>query len=312
MFRLIGYLLSALFKSKAGLVAENLCLRQQLVVLKRRQQRPRLRNSDRRFWILVSRSIADWRDTLIIVQPETVIGWHRKGWKAYWRLRSSRRDRGGRRRIAPELRALIRRMARDNYLWGQRRIEAELKRLGFTVCARTVAKYMRRPYDDEPSPGWRRFLRRHTNDIWACDLFTVRTLWFRTLYVFVVISHGKRELIHVRITEHPTAEWLAQQMVEACSPERKPPRYLIHDRDGCYGAIFNRRVRGLGITQIRTPVKAPKANAIAERWVRTARAECLDQRTPCQRVGNQEGRNGARIVARPVLGGLHHVYGFAA
>jgi transposase InsO family protein len=163
------------------------------------------------------------------------------------------------------------------------------------------------------------------------------------LYVFFVISHGKRELIHLRATAHPTAEWLAQQMVEACGPERGLPRYLIHDRDGCYGPTFNRRVRGLGITQIRTPVKAPKANGIAERWVRTVRAECLDhmfifnhqhlqhtlceyvtyynafrphrslgQRVPCQGVENQVRSNGHRIIARPVLGGLHHVYGYAA
>jgi len=276
VFRWLILAAVAACRTKSRLVAENLCLRQQLVELKRRQRRPSLRDRDRRFWVLASRCFAGWRDALFIVQPETVLRWHRGGWRAYWRWRSRRGNGRGRRRISAELRELIRRMARENPLWGQRRIQAELAQLGFAVCARTVAKYMRRPWDDRPSPGWRPFLAQHAKEIWACDLFTVHTVWFRTLYVFFVIEHGRREIVHVRVTAHPTAQWLAQQMTEACSPDRVPPLYLIHDRDGCYGAVFNRRVRALGIAQIRTPVKAPKANAIAERWVRTIRAECVD------------------------------------
>ena len=160
----------------------------------------------------------------------------------------------------------------------QRRIQAELAGLGFEVCVRTVAKYIRRPYGGMPSPGWRQFLAQHGDEILACDLFTVHTVWFRTLYVFLVIHHGTRELMHARVTAHPNSEWLAQQMVEACGISREPPRYLIHDRDGCFRASFNRRVASLGIRRIRTPVKAPKANAFAERWVRTIRNECLDLR----------------------------------
>jgi transposase InsO family protein len=339
---LIGAI-TACFKSKAQLVAENLCLRQQLVVLNRRRPRPRLRDSDRCFWILVYRWFVQWRELLIIVQPETVLGWHRKGWKAYWRWRSRRRGRGGRRRIDPELRALIRRMARENPLWGQRRIQAELARPGFKVCARSVAKYMRKPYDGTPSPRWRRFLDQHAMEIWACDLFTVRTLWFRTLYVFCIISHGAREVVHARVTAHPRAQWLGQKMVEACGAERGSPRYLIRDRDCCYGIAFDRRVRSLGIKQIRTPVKAPRANAIAERWIRTIREECLDhrfvfghqalqrslteyityynrwrphrslgQKAPCQPRAQEVARSSKRVLAEPVLGGLHHVYRLAA
>jgi transposase InsO family protein len=334
-------LLAGIFKPKARLIVENVCLRQQLVVLKRRQKRPSLRDSDRRFWILASRWFGRWRETLLIVQPETVLRWHRKGWKAYWSWRS-RRGRSGRRRIPADLRELIRRMARENPLWGQQRIQAELAELGYIVCARTVAKYMRRPWNGQPSPGWRQFLAQHADEIWACDLFTVQTIWFRTLYVFFVIHHGSRELIHVRVTANPTAGWLAQQMTQACDVDRELPSYLIHDRDGCYGAAFSRRVQSLGIRQIRTPVKAPKANAIAERWVRTARSECLDhrlvlgyqhlqrlmdeyvgyyndwrphrsrgQRAPCPRE-RASPRWGNRIVAKPVLGGLHHVYRYAA
>jgi len=172
MIRCWVRIISACFKSRSQLVAENLCLRQQLVVLKRRRPRPHLRDSDRRFWIVICRWIVSWRETLIIVQPETVLGWHRQGWKTYWRWRSRHCGGGGRNRIDPELRSLIRRMARENPLWGQRRIQAELARLGFNVCARSVAKYMRQPYDGTPSPGWRRFLNQHAtliskiNAIW--------------------------------------------------------------------------------------------------------------------------------------------------
>jgi transposase InsO family protein len=328
-------------KSKSQLIVENLCLRQQLAVLKRGQQRPTLRDPDRRFWIVVCRWFPRWREALIVVQPETVLAWHRKGWKAHWRRRSQRR-RGGRHRIPPELRALIRRMARENALWGQQRIQAELARPGFRVCARTVAKYMRKPWHGRPSSGWRRFLAQSAKEIWACDFFTVQTIWFRTLYVFFVIDHGSREIVHAGVTAHPSAQWLAQQMVEACGFEREAPRYLIRDRDGCYGTVFGRRVRSFGIRQIRTPVRAPKANAIAERWIRTVRAECLDhvfifghehlqrslneyvayynrwrphrslgQTAPDPPAGDGPVLN-PQIVAEPVLGGLHHVYQFAA
>ena len=153
------------------MVAEILCLRQQLIVLKRRQTRPQLRDADRRFWILACQLFSGWSRSLIVVKPDTVVSWHRKGWKAYWRWRS-RRPKTGRRKIEPELRELIRRMARENPLWGQRRIQAELARLGFEVCARTVAKYIRRPYSGTPSPGWRQFLAQHGDEICACDLFT--------------------------------------------------------------------------------------------------------------------------------------------
>ena len=343
MIRCLTYAFKAIFKSRARLVAENLCLRQQLIVLKRRQVRPQLRNSDRRFWVLTCQWFSGWRRSLIVVRPDTVVSWHRKGWKAYWRWRSHRPSGTGRRQISLELREIIRRMARENPLWGQRRIQAELSRLGFTVCARTVARYMRRPYSGTPSPGWRQFLNQHTNEIWACDLFTVQTIWFRTVYVFFVIHHGTRELVHARVTAHPTSEWLAQQMIEACGISRAPPRYLIHDRDGCFGASFIRRVGSLHSSQIRTPVKAPKANAIAERWVRTIRMECLDHRlilshqhlqrllaefiayynrwrshrslgqiAPCPHTKESPVQSANHLIAKPVLGGLHHVYQWAA
>ena len=299
------------------------------------------KRTDRRLWILACRWFSGWQQSLIVVRPDTVVSWHRKGWKAYWRWRSRGSSRTGRRKIDPELRELIRRMARENPLWGQPRIQAELARLGFRVCTRTVARYMRRPYSGTPCPGWRQFLTQHSNEIWACDLLTVQTIWFRTLYVFFVIHHGTRELVHARVTAHPISEWLAQQMLEACGISREPPPYLIHDRDGCFGASFNRRVGSLRIRQIRTPVKAPKA--IAERWVRSIRNECLDHRlvmghrhlqrsvtefsayynrcrphrslgqiAPCPHVTGSPARSDRHLIAKPILAGLHHVHPWAA
>lgn len=167
---------SACFNSRVPLIAENVRVRQPLVILKRRQKRPLLNDPERRLWSLASRWLERWCSSLIVVQPETVLRWHRQGWKVYWRWCSRRGAEGGRRRIPPELRALIRRLACENRLWGQQRIQAELARLGFRVCARAVAKYIRKPYDGIPSPGWRRSLKTHASESWACDLFTVRTL----------------------------------------------------------------------------------------------------------------------------------------
>jgi putative transposase len=227
MIRWAGRAIAAWFTSRADLTAENLCLRQQLIVLQRRTPRPRLRAGDRRFWILACRWVPRWRESLLVVQPATVLGWHRRGWTAYWRWRSRRRTGAGRPRIAGELRALIRRMASENLLWGHRRLQGELARLGFTVSARTVATYMRGPYDGVPSPSWRKFLTRHAKDIWACDFFCVRTILFQTLDVFFVMHHETRQLLKIRVTRHPTAEWAAQQVVDACGWDRDPPRYLI-------------------------------------------------------------------------------------
>jgi transposase InsO family protein len=240
-----------------------------------------------------------------------------------------------------ERRQLIRRMAAENPLWGQVRIMAELLKLGYAVSPRTVKRYMRRPWSGTPSPGWREFLAQHAKDIWACDFLTVRTLTFQTLYVFFLIHHATREIIHIQVTRHPTAAWTAQQIVNACF-EREPPKYLIRDRDSIYGVGFSRRTTSLGIREVRTPVRAPKANSIAERFVGTLRRECLDHmfifnerhlqriveefvgyynhqrphrslhhRPPCPGSVATGPPRGA-VIAAPVLGGLHHVYRRAA
>ena len=323
------------------LIADNLCLRQQLLVLQRRKPRPRLTDSDRRFWILAYRWFVSWQTSLLIVKPETVLRWHRQGGGAI----GVGVQVGEARRAAPQLRTLIRRMSMQNRVWGQRRIQAELARLGFKVSARTIAKYMHPTHRRGPSSRWRSFLRQHASAIWACDFFCVQTITFRTLYVFFVIHHASRQVLHVHVTPHPTAEWAAQQIVECCSWDCKPPRFLVHDRDSCYGTPFDRRARKLGIVQVCTPFRSPRANAIAERWVRSVRIECLDhvfifnerhlqkvlgeyvgyfnhwrphrsigQRAPCAPATPAPRRSaqGQKVIAIPVLGGLHHVYQLAA
>ena len=334
-------LLRAFCKPRMLLAVENVCLRQQLAVLSRKQSRPLLRDKDRRFWILMSRWFPKWEDCLLIVQPETVLKWHERGWRTYWRWKS-KRGQPGRKRIPLELRQLIRRLAAENPLWGQVRIMAELLKLGYVVSPRTVRRYIRRPWSGKPSPQWKEFLARHAKDVWACDFCCVRTLTFQTLYVFFLIHHATREIVHIRVTRNPAAAWTGQHVVNACF-EREPPKYLIRDRDGIYGHEFRRKVSALGIREIRTPVRAPKANAIAERFVGTLRRECLDhvfifnerhlqgvvdefvgyynrqrphrslgQRPPCPVAPLPTGPPRGRVIAEPVLGGLHHVYRRAA
>jgi len=223
--RFLVWAISAALKSKALLIAENLCLRQQLLVLQR--QRLRLRNADRQFWICASRWFAGWRNSLLIEKPETLLRWHRRRWRAYWSWRSRREHRrSGGRPIPRKLQALVQQTAAENRLWGQRRIQAELPRLGFAVSAWTVANYMRPHHNRRPSSGWRDFLKRHESNIWACDFFCIRTILFQTLYVLFVVRHANREILRVAVTPCPTAEWTAQQLVECCAWDRWPPRFL--------------------------------------------------------------------------------------
>jgi len=264
--------LRSTIRTQRELALENLALRQQVAVWKVRQPRPQLRATDRLFWVVLSRLWKNWRSSLQVVRPETVVRWHRQGFRRYWAWKS--RHRRGRPAIGTEVRDLIRRMSRANPLWGAPRIHGELLKLGLTVSQATVSKYMprqRRP----PSQVWRTFLKNHAQDLIALDFFTVPTATFRVLFVLVVLSHGRRRLRHFNITEHPTAEWTARQLIEACGPEDSS-RYLIRDRDQVYGERFSRQAKMLDIRQTVIAPRSPWQNAYAERVIGSIRRECLD------------------------------------
>lgn len=216
MIRLLGVLLgsaAAALKTRRNLALENLALRHQLSVLHTATPRPSLTDLDRLFWTVLRRRWCDWKRVLVIVQPETVVRWHRQGFKLYWRWKS-RRGRSGRLPIDPRIRALVRRMSLANPLWGAPRIHGELLKLGIAISQASVAKYMAR-HRRPPSQSWRTFLANHLGDLVSVDFFTVPTATFRVLFVFVVLSHKRRQVLHFNITEHPTAEWTARQIIEA-------------------------------------------------------------------------------------------------
>ena len=336
LLRLLLATLPAVVRRRHELLLENLLLRQQLQVALRSQRRPRLRTWDKLFWLIVRRLHGDWRRHLVLVRPETVTRWHRRGWKLYWRWRS--RPRLGRPRLSVEVRELIATMAQENPLWGTERIRGELLKLGISVSARSIRRYRRRGRSRAPSQSWRTFLANQAHAIWAADLFVVQTLRLRTLYVLFFISHGRRQLLHFQVTAHPTAAWVWRQLIEATAWGRQPT-YLIHDRDRVYGADFATRAAAIGIKSLRTPIQAPNANSIGERVVRTLRRECLDhliilgeqhlrsvlaefvayynQDRPHRALGLEtpvpsSRRLSGEIRSRPVLGGLHHVYERAA
>ena len=264
--------LRSTIRTQRELALENLALRQQVAVWKVRQPRPQLTATDRLFWVVLSRLWKNWRSSLQVVRPETVVRWHRQGFRRYWAWKS--RHRRGRPAIGTEVRDLIRRMSRANPLWGAPRIHGELLKLGLTVSQATVSKYMprqRRP----PSQVWRTFLKNHAQDLIALDFFTVPTATFRVLFVLVVLSHGRRRLRHFNITEHPTAEWTGRQLIEACGLEESP-RHLIRDRDQVYGERFSRQARMLDVREAVIAPRSPWQNAYAERVIGSIRRECLD------------------------------------
>jgi putative transposase len=260
----LGTFLRALFSGSAGIALENMALGHQLLVLQRSAGRPRLAQGDRIFWVWLSRLWASWRSSLVIVQPATVLAaWHRKGFRLYWRWKY-RPNPVGRPRLDAELRDLIRRMARENPPWGRRRSRAELALLGYEVAELTVLKYMHRTLP-RPSPTWRAFLTAHARDIVGIDFFVVPTITFHLLFVFVVLRHHRCELLHVNVTDHPSAVWTARQVIETF-PEETSPKYLLRDRDSIYGEAFTRRVHHMGI--LRQPTYTPRHAAYDLRKLR--------------------------------------------
>jgi putative transposase len=321
-------------QSRRLLLLENLALRHQLAVLWRRSRKPKLGQADRLLWLALRRLWPGWQKGLLLFQPQTVIAWHRQGLRLFWRWRS--RSRGGRPTLDRELSTLIRHMWSSNPTWGSKRIQAELAKLGISVSDSTIRKY--RP-KNRPSPSaqtWKTFLQNHAQALIAVDFFAVPTASFRVLYVFLVLAHDRRKVLHFNITGSPSALWTAQQMVEAF-PYATPPRYLLRDRDGIYGADFVRRVEALGLEQKLIAPRSPWQNPIVERLIGSIRRECLDhvivlngphlrqilsdylayyhrdrthrgleQDSPDSRL--VESPDQGEIIELPVLGGLHHRY----
>ncbi len=319
---------------RTELALENLALRQQLAALHLKSKRPRLRKRDRIFWAVLSRIWENWRSALLIVQPDTVIRWHRQGFKLFWRWKS-RTGTVGRPKVEVEIRMLIRRMSRENPRWGVPRIQSELALLGHTVAEATVRKYRIR-HRNPPSQTWRTFLENHLSDIVAIDFFTVPTATFRILFAFVVLRHDRRHVVHFNVTAYPTAEWAAQQIIEAF-PEDTAPRFLIRDRDGIYGHVFQQRVQNMGIEEVVIAPRSPWQNSFCERLFGSIRRECLnhiivlderhllrilrsyfayyhesrthlslERNSPIKREVEPPERG--RVVAIPQVGGLHHRY----
>ena len=320
------------FKSKLRLEAENAVLRHQLIVLRRRVRgSAQPTNNDRWFLVQMYRWFPSILKVVTIVQPETLVRWHRAGFRCYWRWKS--RPQGGRPQIDTELRALIRQMSTENQLWGAPRIHGELLKLGFSVSQSTVAKYMVKRRGP-PSQGWRTFLRNHAPDIAAMDLFVVPTIGFKLLYGFVIVRIDRRDLVWINVTTNPTAEWIARQITEAF-PWDGAPGYMIRDRDRIYGTVVTRRLRAMGIRDKPIAPASPWQNGFTERLIGSIRRECSDHvivlgEEHLRRIlkSYADYHNGVRThrslnkdapVSRPVqrsgvisshalLGGLHHRY----
>ena len=260
-------------RGQLNLALENLALRQQLAILKRTQKRPAIGTKDRLFWIWLSRIWSEWRTPLLIVKPETVIGWHRKGFCLFW-TKLSRRKVGGRPSVDSQIRALIKQMAQTNPLWGAPRIHGELLKLGIEISERSVSRLIPK-VRKQPSQTWRTFLDNHIRELVSIDFMAVPTATFRVLYVLVVLAHNRRRVVHFNVTAHPTAEWTAQQIIEAF-PEETAPRFLLSDRDQIYGEDFRRRITGMKIEKVITATRSPWQNPFVERIIGSIRRECLD------------------------------------
>jgi putative transposase len=337
-------------RPRRSIEAENLFLRRELALYVERGINPRRVDAATRVSLAFLSRLFDWRDALVVVRPETLIRWHRAGWRLFWRWKA----RPGRPPIPIELRKLIGRMALENPLWGEERIANELLvKLGLRVSPRTVRKYMPRRPPGQPrgDQRWSMFLKNHSSAFVACDFFVAVTATFRMLYVFVVIAHGTRRLVNVNVTAHPSADWTLQQLREVIGSNDGQNKYLIHDRDRIFAKHLDDSIRALGVEVLRSPVASPKANSICERVIGTVRRECLDWMIPMSEAHlrsilrvwtthynrgrphsalgpgvpdppkepveapKPESRHrlaaGALVLAQSVLGGLHHEYSLA-
>ncbi len=330
--KLLILLISDLTKPRSVLEAEITALRQQVIMLRR--QAPKqltLRRNDRLLLAFLYRFFPEVRNAIHIVQPETLVRWHRMGFQASWRWKS--RPRGGRPKVAKEIRDLIREMSIANPLWGAPRIQDELKMLGINIAQSTVAEYMIRRRGP-PSQSWKSFIRNHTDGIAACDFLVVPTIGFKLLFAFIVMAHGRRNLLHIGVTAHPTAAWTAQQLTETF-PWEETPDTLIRDNDAIYGAKFRNRLKSMGIRDGPIALRSTWQNGYVERLIGSIRRECLDHiiirdenhlrrvlkayakyynsaRTHLGLKKNcptpRKRQHLGRVVSKPHLGGLHHEY----
>ena len=266
--------LGSILRSRLDLQLEILALRHQIGVLERSvHKRPRLTSTDRLLWVSLSRFWRHWRSALLIVKPETVVAWHRKGFRLFWSWKV-RHGQQGRSAISRQTRDLIRRMCRENPTWGAPRIHGELLKLGIDIGESSVSKYMLRGRKP-PSQAWRTFLENHLSQLVSVDFFIVPTIRFKVLYVFLVLAHDRRRVIHFNVTAHPTAEWTGQQLREAFPFDQFPP-YLLRDRDAIFGQDFSDQVRDMGIEEVLSAPRSPWQRAYVERIIGSIRRECLD------------------------------------
>src|SRR5215472_4306867 len=323
-----------LLSGHQAIALENAALRVQLAAFQRKRRRPLLTTFDRLFWVCLSRVWHGWRGPLRYVQADTVVRWERERFRRFWaRLSWAKRRGRGRPATSAEIRRLIERMVAANPLWRAPRLHGELQMLGIQISERTVSRILRR-LRRPPGQTWKTFLHNHLGQMVSVDFFTVPTISLRILFVFVVLEHGRRQVLHFNVTEHPTAVWTAQQIVEAIA-ERDAPRYLIRDRDGVYGETVHQRLAWLGIEEVLTAPRSPWQNPYAERLIGSIRRDCLDhfiilnarhlKRTLASYfryyhesrthlgLGKQcpfprQVSSVRQMVAIPQLGGLHHRY----
>ena len=334
-------LVADLGRSRRQLIAENVLLRQQLIVASRKVKRPAFRPHERGVVVLLSRLVQNWREAVLLVKPDTILRWHREGFRLFWRWKSREPSRP-QPRLSADVIELIRGMASSNRTWGAERIRGELLKLGIRVAKRTIQRYMRAVRPPAPPRGqkWHGFLRNHT--VWACDFLQTYDIWFRPIFAFFIIDINTKEVVHVGVTRGPSERWTAQQLRNA-TPLGEGPQFIIRDRDDKFGAEFDRVAKGAGTKVIRTAVKAPLMNSIMERYVGSARRECLDHiiilgerhmksvldeysfryfngsrphQGLAQRIPVPASRttcsDASKVTAIPVLGGLHHDYRAAA
>lgn len=314
---------------------EIVALRHQLLVYQRKDQRPEIRHADRMFWSLLSKLWPAWKEALYLVKPATVIAWRCRKFREHW-AKLCKHGKPGRPPVDPKIIKLIRDMSKTNPLWGSPHIKGELQKIGIYLAKSTIEKYMFKHHRKPPSPTWRAFLDNHLKDLVSVDSFVVPTVKNTVLYVFLVLAHDRRRVIHFDVTENPRSEWTAQQIVEAF-PWDTAPKYLLRDRDGVYGQRFQDRVKNMGVTEVKTAPRSPWQNPYVERLIGSIRRECLDHvivlnerhlrrilteylsyyhqyRThlsldmDCPETRPIQPKEAGNVIAFPEVGGLHHHY----